>query len=87
MEMIKLLQELLPLLVDLSQPLLALIGVFVAWKYSGKVDLDKTLEAVKDIKDVAEEHEVVEKVEELRGKKIPEKLKKKAIARYKALKK
>jgi len=86
MQFLQSLPDIINFISAISQPLLALLGVVLTWKAKGYFDFKKTMDAVQDVGDVIEDHEVVEKIEKLRGKKLPKRLREKAIARFKTLK-
>ena len=64
----------------------AITPVVVARVQTGKFDLTKTLEAAEDVAHVIEDvEECVKKIEEIRGKKLSKKMKRKAEARVKRI--
>jgi hypothetical protein len=64
----------------------AITPVIVARVQTGKFDLTKTLEAAEDVAHVIEDvEECVKKIEEIRGKKLSKKMKRKAEARVKRI--
>jgi len=61
---------------------LAIVPVIIARIHTGKFELDKTLQAAEDVAGGVEDlNEGIKKIEELRGKKLSKKMKRKAEAR------
>jgi hypothetical protein len=65
---------------------LAVVPVVLARVYSGKFELDKTLQAAEDIAHAVKDlEEGIQQIEELRGKILSPKMKRKAEARIKRI--
>ena len=79
MEYLKVAIEVLGVVVAL---VFAITPVILARVQTGKFDLTKTLEAAEDVAHVVEDiEECIKKIEEIRGKKLSKKMKRKAEAR------